>query len=475
MLRAQTDSSPTAQSEKAQPYAQWEIRDAAQSPIAKKLETGSSTWSRDNGELTGSPGVQEIEQKTSGITLAHDTDVRMHDADQIDAARSPRNGRKRAGADSMMESVGFPAQQSRESHVAPKRTRAQSTKRFETGRGTGIPGMYIFSSLLNSSYSNYGIKAVGRSRKHQQPAIVDPEFDRSRFDFEHAGENEDGGVSRGAPQPRRLFDPARDHPAAFKTEEDSSKRLEDIPSAVRPPQNVRAKRDQKKKLHASDSRLYNHKSQQQQRGAAPVQQQQQSTAHGSREGGRIMILNNVTQQPQHHTQQHLQHPVSDEEDETPRMVGQPETRPISPEQLIAEVKGIYAGLVMVEAKCCEVDAKQAAAAQDPDGKHPRLNNEQWQALIALHRTLLHEHHDFFLASQHPSASPSLRKLALKYAMPARMWRHGIHSFLELLRHRLPYSLEHMLTFIYLAYSMMALCKLFSNLSVTFASYPLIRS
>ncbi|CAG1979825.1 unnamed protein product, partial [Fusarium graminearum] len=68
----------------------------------------------------------------------------------------------------------------------------------------------------------------------------------------------------------------------------------------------------------------------------------------------------------------------------------------------------------------------------------------------------HEHHDFFLASQHPSASPALRRLASKYAMPARMWRHGIHSFLELLRHRLPASLEHMLTFLYLAYSMMAL-------------------
>ncbi|KAK4238843.1 hypothetical protein C8A03DRAFT_33098 [Achaetomium macrosporum] len=41
-------------------------------------------------------------------------------------------------------------------------------------------------------------------------------------------------------------------------------------------------------------------------------------------------------------------------------------------------------------------------------------------------------------------------------MPARLWRHGIHSFLELLRHRLPASLEHRLTFIYMAYSMMAL-------------------
>jgi Est1 DNA/RNA binding domain len=41
-------------------------------------------------------------------------------------------------------------------------------------------------------------------------------------------------------------------------------------------------------------------------------------------------------------------------------------------------------------------------------------------------------------------------------MPARMWRHGIHSFLELLRDRLLDSLDHMLSFMYLAYSMMAL-------------------
>ncbi|KAK4182422.1 hypothetical protein QBC35DRAFT_468099, partial [Podospora australis] len=133
------------------------------------------------------------------------------------------------------------------------------------------------------------------------------------------------------------------------------------------------------------------------------------------------------------------------------LIKEPETRPISQDQLVAEVKGIYAGLIMVESKCIEVDNAQ-------NSNHPvkKLNNDQWQALIALHRTLLHEHHDFFLASQHPSASPALRRLASKYAMPARMWRHGIHSLLELLRHRLPASLEHMLMFIYLAYSMMAL-------------------
>lgn len=131
---------------------------------------------------------------------------------------------------------------------------------------------------------------------------------------------------------------------------------------------------------------------------------------------------------------------------------EPDTRLISQEQLVTEVKGIYAGLVMVESKRIEVDNTQSTSV----GSAHEFENEQWQALIALHRTLLHEHHDFFLASQHPSASPALRRLATKYAMPASMWRHGIHSFLELLRHVLPDSLEHMLTFIYLAYSMMAL-------------------
>ncbi|KAK5344596.1 hypothetical protein LTR61_011635, partial [Exophiala xenobiotica] len=82
---------------------------------------------------------------------------------------------------------------------------------------------------------------------------------------------------------------------------------------------------------------------------------------------------------------------------------QPETRPISQEQLVNEVKGIYAGLIMVEKKCVEICQQQSQTTT-------KLSNEQWQALIALHRTLLHEHHDFFLASQHPTASPALRRL-----------------------------------------------------------------
>jgi hypothetical protein len=54
-----------------------------------------------------------------------------------------------------------------------------------------------------------------------------------------------------------------------------------------------------------------------------------------------------------------------------------------------------------------------------------------------------------------SIEAALHRLATKYAMPARMWRDGIHSFLELYGHRPPDSLDHMLAFVSLAYSMMA--------------------
>jgi hypothetical protein len=80
----------------------------------------------------------------------------------------------------------------------------------------------------------------------------------------------------------------------------------------------------------------------------------------------------------------------------PSLLLQPETRPISQEQLVNEVKGIYAGLVMVEKKCVEIDNQQAQ--NQAKGRIIKLSYEQWQALIVLYRTLLHEHYDFFLAS-----------------------------------------------------------------------------
>ena len=41
-------------------------------------------------------------------------------------------------------------------------------------------------------------------------------------------------------------------------------------------------------------------------------------------------------------------------------------------------------------------------------------------------------------------------------MPARMWKHCIHTFSEVLKFHLPTSHDHMLAIVYLAYTMMAL-------------------
>ncbi len=41
-------------------------------------------------------------------------------------------------------------------------------------------------------------------------------------------------------------------------------------------------------------------------------------------------------------------------------------------------------------------------------------------------------------------------------MPSRMWQHAIYAFLEVLKNRLPESRDHMLAFMYIAYSVVAL-------------------
>ncbi|KAF8248470.1 hypothetical protein K440DRAFT_642511 [Wilcoxina mikolae CBS 423.85] len=70
-----------------------------------------------------------------------------------------------------------------------------------------------------------------------------------------------------------------------------------------------------------------------------------------------------------------------ESEERLRMAIHPETRPINPEQLICEVKGIYAGLIMVEAKYYEVDTIQHQAALEIDGRQPTMDNEQWYEML----------------------------------------------------------------------------------------------
>ena len=137
-------------------------------------------------------------------------------------------------------------------------------------------------------------------------------------------------------------------------------------------------------------------------------------APASRGGGQVIAMESCGW----YSQPHEQLRTRPGEGVSIRMVQQPGTRPISPGQLMAEVKGILAGLLMVEAKYPGVHAKQTAACHC--GHQPKLNNEQLQALTSLHHTLLDEHHDSFLASQLPSAGPSFRRSAPKYPAPARL-------------------------------------------------------
>ena len=402
-------------------------------------------WKMEPGDQTSPPAysggnVDEIANGTSHITL----DIQMADA----SVQARLINRKRNGPDSAADG-GPPTP----THNTPRESQSKRTRGGTCGKGAGNRGSLGNPGFLNDSF--YADISSGRAPHKPLRTPLDPDFDRSRFKTEQYGDNEGGMATRVTAPPRRLFDPEKDHPGAFKGEEDSSKRLEE-PNL--PP---RALARPKGSTRRKASLLYT---------PAPSRKIAVPTSQAftlNREGGQMMISENFAQQQSQPMTQPPQgrqtrppqfYGGSTLEDNETRMARQPETRPISPEQLIAEVKGIYAGLVMLEAKCAETDAKQAAATFDDGQAQPRLNDQQWQALIALHCALLHEHHDFLLASHHPSASTALRRLADKYAMPARMWRHGIYSFLELLRVRLPHALEHMLTFIYIAYSMMALCK-----------------
>ena len=281
----------------------------------------------------------------------------------------------------------------------------------------------------------------------------DPEFNR---EGSHPNESNHSNNRRGSF--KRLYDPHTDNPSAGHPKPNRRSKVQDPATAPRHTYNQRTHVFRSRKAPSGDMDDFQRKT---------MINKNVFNEQDSQYFDKLPIQRENLERNPSATQDDPDSPgpaVDDDLEPDPEILLQPETRPISHEQLLVEVKGIYAGLVLVEAKCIDVDEKQSLAAQQKDSsRQSKLSNEQWQALIALHKTLLHEHHDFFLASQHPSASPALSRLAAKYTMPARMWRHGIHAFLEVLRHRLPESLDHMLAFIYIAYSMVAL--LYETISI----------
>ncbi|KAJ5948845.1 DNA/RNA-binding domain E.t1.c1-type [Penicillium verhagenii] len=142
-------------------------------------------------------------------------------------------------------------------------------------------------------------------------------------------------------------------------------------------------------------------------------------------------------------------PTEKKKTEYEGMLLQLEVNNIEQVQLEEEVKKIELKLNEIEKECIDSDKAWAETKRD-------LSEPQWRNVVEKHLELLYEHHNFFLASHHPIASEELKWKAAENAMPSRMWRYGIHSFLELLRQKLPKSLVHMQKFIYNAYPMITL-------------------
>jgi hypothetical protein len=121
--------------------------------------------------------------------------------------------------------------------------------------------------------------------------------------------------------------------------------------------------------------------------------------------------------------------------------------PHQDELLVPEIAATYAGLVMCEAKCGEVDAQYSTLEEATQIKH-----YWWQALAASHRSNLDELRHSLWAWTVLFPTP---EHATENHVPARILSHGIQPLLKVLGRARLSSTEHLSSFISMAYSLMA--------------------
>jgi hypothetical protein len=113
-------------------------------------------------------------------------------------------------------------------------------------------------------------------------------------------------------------------------------------------------------------------------------------------GSLASLSHSVSHKPEHSSAKMKAQPHSDRKELiTAAPAGHVPMLNMTTQELSADLKKIYGNLANIEAKCITIDAAQAAEPRAP------LTNEQWQTLIALHRTLLYDHHDFIMVSATP--------------------------------------------------------------------------
>ncbi|KAF2812330.1 uncharacterized protein BDZ99DRAFT_558225, partial [Mytilinidion resinicola] len=135
------------------------------------------------------------------------------------------------------------------------------------------------------------------------------------------------------------------------------------------------------------------------------------------------------------------------DNDCPAYIIQHGSQSLSQELLKPEVVKTYTSLDKLETKCLQI----VAFVRSLQDRGRPITENKLLAVIARHRQLVHAYIDVLTASQHPVANSGLRRLPTESHVPARLWKIGTHSCIELLRSSLPQSKECMLAFIYSAY------------------------
>ena len=128
-------------------------------------------------------------------------------------------------------------------------------------------------------------------------------------------------------------------------------------------------------------------------------------------------------------------------------------------QLMVGVEEIYATLAKMEKECISFHKSQLMSRAE-------MSDSEWQRHIIRHESLLNRYENVilvFVKSHIPSAGLLLKQFCGSRRILARMWRHGIFVFLEILRQRYPNTVEHIIRFINSAYS--TIIRLSGNVSL----------
>ena len=133
----------------------------------------------------------------------------------------------------------------------------------------------------------------------------------------------------------------------------------------------------------------------------------------------------------------------------PEMILQRSTGPIGAQQIREESETIYETVEQLE--------EHTKYITRPHLKHnTHLGPEECKNLIAVCKRFVNTAHDLMLACQHPAAEPSLRALPKLKGIPIRVWKTGIHTPLELFRHRLPECKEQLDLYVRNSYAIVGL-------------------